>query len=72
MNLFDKEYPPRTITLANGKQVQRPRSRVPLYAAALLARAAAPAATDALRKLRRLICVITSSFFPSWCKRRPK
>ena len=39
MNLFDKVFPPRTITLANGKQIQKPRSRAPLYAAALLAMA---------------------------------
>lgn len=39
MNLFDKVFPPRTITLANGKQIKKPRSRAPLYAAALLAMA---------------------------------
>ena len=40
MNLFDKLFPPRTITLASGRQVKKPRSRAPLYAAALLAMAA--------------------------------
>ena len=40
MNLFDKVFPPRTITLANGKQMKKPRSRAPLYAVVLLVMAA--------------------------------
>ena len=40
MNLFDKVFPPRTITLANGKQIKKPRSRAPLYAVVLLVMAA--------------------------------
>ena len=44
MNLFDKVFPPRTITLANGKQIKKPRSRAPLYAVVLLVMAAVCAA----------------------------
>ena len=30
MSLYDKIFPPRTITLENGKTVQQPVSRMPL------------------------------------------
>ena len=37
MKLYDKVFPPKTITLANGKQIKKPRSRMPLVVLALLA-----------------------------------
>ena len=36
MSVYDKIFPPKTITLANGKTVQRPRSRMPLIVLVLL------------------------------------
>ena len=35
--LFDRIFKPETITLANGHTVERPRSRTPLIAVAILA-----------------------------------
>lgn len=32
MSLYDKIFPPKTLTLSNGKQVKKPRSRAPLIA----------------------------------------
>lgn len=40
MSVYDKIFPPKTITLANGKTVQRPRSRMPLIVLVLLAMSA--------------------------------
>ena len=37
MKLYDKVFPPKTITLANGKQIKKPRSRMPLVVLVLLA-----------------------------------
>ena len=36
MSLYDKIFPPKTITLANGKVVKKPRSRMPLVVLVLL------------------------------------
>ena len=37
MSIYDKIFPPRLITLPNGKQVSKPRSRAPLAAVILVA-----------------------------------
>ena len=37
MSIYDKIFPPRLITLPNGKQVSKPRSRAPLAAVTLVA-----------------------------------
>ena len=37
MSIYDKLFPPQLLTLPNGKQIRRPRSRAPLAAAVLLA-----------------------------------
>ena len=37
MNMYDKIFPPRVLTLPNGKQVRKPHSRAPLAAVILLA-----------------------------------
>ena len=37
MSVYDKIFPPRVLTLPNGKQVSKPRSRAPLAAVILLA-----------------------------------
>ena len=36
MKLYDRIFPPKTITLSNGKQVKKPRSRMPLVVLVLL------------------------------------
>ena len=36
MSIYDKIFPPRLITLPNGKQVSKPRSRAPLAAVILV------------------------------------
>ena len=38
MSVYDKIFPPRVLTLPNGKQVSKPRSRAPLAAVILVAR----------------------------------
>ena len=37
MSVYDKIFPPRVLTLPNGKQVSKPRSRAPLAAVILVA-----------------------------------
>ena len=37
MSVYDKIFPPRVLTLPNGKQVSKPRSRAPLAAVILIA-----------------------------------
>ena len=37
MSVYDKIFPPRVLTLPNGKQISKPRSRAPLAAVILLA-----------------------------------
>ena len=37
MSIYDKIFPPRLLTLPNGKQVSKPRSRAPLAAVILVA-----------------------------------
>lgn len=37
MSIYDKVFPPRVLTLPNGNQAAKPRSRAPLAAAVLLA-----------------------------------
>ena len=37
MNMYDKIFPPRVLTLPNGKQVRKPHSRAPLAAVILVA-----------------------------------
>ena len=41
MSVYDKIFPPRVLTLPNGKQVSKPRSRAPLAAVILVARSPA-------------------------------
>ena len=36
MSVYDKIFPPRVLTLPNGKQVSKPRSRAPLAAVILV------------------------------------
>ena len=36
MSIYDKIFPPRLLTLPNGKQVSKPRSRAPLAAVILV------------------------------------
>ena len=37
MSVYDKIFPPKTLTLPNGKQIKKPRSRAPLAAVIFLA-----------------------------------
>ena len=37
MSVYDKIFPPKLLTLPNGKQVSKPRSRAPLAAVILVA-----------------------------------
>ena len=37
MSIYDRIFPPRVLTLPNGKQVSQPRSRAPLAAVILIA-----------------------------------
>lgn len=37
MSVYDRIFPPKTLTLPNGKEIKKPRSRAPLAAAVLLA-----------------------------------
>ena len=37
MSVYDKIFPPRVLTLPNGKQISKPRSRAPLAVVILLA-----------------------------------
>ena len=37
MSIYDKIFPPKLLTLPNGKQVSKPRSRAPLAAVILVA-----------------------------------
>ena len=36
MGIYDKLFPPKIITMANGKTVEKPRSRAPLAVAVLV------------------------------------
>ena len=48
MSLYDKIFPPKTITLSNGKVVKKPRSRMPLVVLVLLGMTVVPCASPAL------------------------
>ena len=37
MSVYDKIFPPKLLTLPNGKQISKPRSRAPLAAVILVA-----------------------------------
>lgn len=48
MSVYDKIFPPRVLTLPNGKQVSKPRSRAPLAAVILVAMTALSVRSPAL------------------------
>ena len=72
MKLYDKVFPPKTITLANGKQIKKPRSRMPLVVLVLLAmtvisvRVTGFNMTVLVTRIREFFVILDEMIPPEW------
>ena len=72
MSLYDKLFPPQTLTLANGKQIKKPRSRAPLVIILLVAMTALSVEITGFdmqvltRRIGQFFVILGQMFPPEW------